>query len=325
MALSQARTGLLAGHLTRRKSLARRFVTALSKYRFFYLMFLPGLLYFIIFYYIPMFGVIIAFKDISPFEGVRGILSAPWVGFKHFSRFLNSVFFWNLMRNTIVIRGLKLLWGFPAPILLALLLNDVRVGTFKRVVQSISYLPHFISWVVVAGLTFAMLSTEVGLINNIFKPLGIDPIPFLRDERYFRSVLVITDMWKVTGWSSIIYLAAITGIDPELYEAAVIDGANKIQQAWYITLPSIALVIVIQLIFAVGNMLNAGFEQILLLYSPVVYNVADIIDTYVYRVGLQDMEYSFAAAVGVFKSIVALVLLLGTNKVAHKLGYTGIW
>jgi putative aldouronate transport system permease protein len=272
-----------------------------------------------------MFGIIIAFKDISPFGGVRGIFEAPWVGFRQFSRFLNSMFFWNLMRNTVVIRALKLVWGFPAPILLALLLNEVRLKRFKRVVQTISYLPHFISWVVVSGLVFSLLSKEVGVVNVALESLGFKPVAFLLEPKYFRSILVLSAMWKGIGWSSIVYLAAITSIDPELYEAATIDGANKVQQALHITIPGISLIIVIQLIFSIGNMLNAGFEQVLLLYSPRVYEVADIIDTYVYRVGIQGLEYSFAAAVGLFKSVVALILLLITNKVAHKFGYPGIW
>jgi putative aldouronate transport system permease protein len=300
-------------------------LAAINKYKFYYLLAVPGLLYFIIFHYIPMFGIIIAFKDISPFGGVAGILDAPWVGLKHFERFINSVFFWNIMSNTIIIRVYKLAIGFPAPIILALLLNELRILWFKRIVQTISYLPHFISWVVVAGLSYALMSQEVGLINDVIKSAGGEPIAFLRDPKYFRSVLVATATWKGIGWSSIIYLAAMTSIDPAQYEAAALDGASKLQRAWHITLPGIALVIVIQLIFAVGALLNAGFEQILLMYSPVVYNVADIIDTYVYRVGLLSMEYSFAAAVGLFKSVIALILLLLTNKAAHRLGYPGIW
>jgi len=317
------RRTISAAHVQR--SRARELWTAIVKHKFYYLMVLPGLLYFIIFHYLPMFGIIIAFKDIDPFAGFAGIFSAPWVGLKHFERFVDSVYFWNILRNTVLIRAYKLLFGFPAPIILALLINEIRMLRFKRVVQTISYLPHFISWVVVAGLAYAMLSPEVGLVNHALEAIGLGPIPFLRDERYFRSTIVGLNIWKAIGWGSIIYLAAITGIDPTLYEAAVMDGANRFQQARYITLPGISLVIVIQLIFAIGEMLNAGFEQILLLYSPVVYNVADIIDTYVYRTGLLSLQYSFAAAVGLFKSIVALALLLMANKVAHRLGYPGIW
>lgn len=311
----------------RRKSgRMRQQLKEINKYRFFYLLALPGLLYFVIFHYIPMFGVIIAFKEVSPFGGVAGIFTADWVGLKHFKRFYDSIFFWNVMRNTVLISGYKILFGFPAPIILALMINEVRRhDLFKRIVQTISYLPHFISWVVVTGLILALLTTQGGLINTLIKSLGGEPILFLGDENYFRSILVISHVWKTIGWSSILYLAAMSSISPSLYEAAAIDGANLFQQAWHITIPGIAFVIVILFIFETGRLFNAGFEQILLLYSSQVYSVADIIDTYVYREGLIGLKYSFAAAVGLFKSVLALVVLLATNKLAHRLGHTGIW
>jgi putative aldouronate transport system permease protein len=294
-------------------------------HRFYYYLIIPGMLYFLIFDYIPMFGIIVAFKDISPFEGVRAIFTNDWVGFKHFIRFWNSYYFWNVMRNTLLISGYKLLIGFPASILLALLLNELRNAVFKRIVQTISYLPHFISTVVVAGLAMMILSTDGGFVNAIIVQFGGEPIHFLGNPLYFRSVLVISHVWQTIGWGSILYLAAMTGIDPGLYEAAKMDGASRIRQAWHITLPGIAPVIAILLILSIGGLLNAGFEKVLLLYSPAVYEVADIIDTYVYREGLSKLDYSFATAVGLFKNVLAMFLILGANYIAKKMNQTGIW
>lgn len=298
---------------------------AVRKYRFYYYLILPGMLYFLIFDYIPMFGVVIAFKDISPFEGVQGVLTGKWVGFDHFIRFFNSYYFWNVMRNTFLISFYNLLFGFPASILLALLLNELKHVVFKRVVQTISYLPHFISTVVVAGLLMMMLSTDSGLINAIIVLFGGEPILFLGEPAYFRSILVLSHVWQSIGWGSILYLAAMSGIDPGLYEAARIDGASRFRQAWHITLPGITHIIAIMLILSIGGLLNAGFEKVLLLYSPAVYEVADIIDTYVYREGLTSLNYSFATAVGLFKNLLAMVLILGANYIAKKMNQTGIW
>ncbi len=292
---------------------------------FYYALFLPVAAYFIIFKYVPMVGVIIAFKDVKPFMSMGEIVTAPFAGFKHFVNFFESYFFWDLMENTLMISLYKTLWAFPAPILLALLINEVHNVMFKRVTQTISYLPHFFSMVIVAGLVYVVFGVQGGLINNLVKLFGGDSQHFLGDLRWFRTILVGTTVWQTVGWGSILYLAAMAGLNPETYEAAMIDGASKIQQIRHITLPGISHVIVILLIFRIGDLLDAGFEQILLLYSPAVYEVADIIDTYVYRAGLLDLRYSFAAAVGLFKSILALFLLLGANKLAHRLGHTGIW
>ncbi|GGD50889.1 ABC transporter permease [Paenibacillus nasutitermitis] len=297
----------------------------LRKNKLYYALILPGLLYFIIFHYVPLYGIIIAFKDVAPFDGLRGIFSSEWVGLKHFRTFMGSYYFWDILGNTIIISFYRLLFGFPAPIILALLMNEVRVAAFKKFVQTISYLPHFISMVVMAGLITTVFALDGGILNGLLQKLGVDPVYFLGDTNYFRSVLVTTGIWKEVGWGTIIYLAAITGIDPQQYEAAVIDGASKIKQIWHITLPGMMFVIVIMFIFAVGGLLNAGFEQIFLLYSPPVYKVADIIDTYVYRKGMVEMQYSFATAVAIFKSAIAMVLLLGTNYLAKKLNQEGIW
>ena len=298
---------------------------AIYKNRFYYLLALPGLLYFLIFHYLPMFGIIVAFKDITPFSGLDGILNEPFVGLVHFRNWIRSYYFTNVMGNTLIISGLKLLVGFPAPIILALLINEVRSTWFKRGVQTISYMPHFLSVVVVSGMVMNLLSSQGGLINQVVVALGGTSHAYLTDPGYFRSILVSSHVWQHVGWGTILYLAAMSGIDPQLYEAAMIDGANKWQQIRHITLPGITFVIVILFIFAIGGLLNAGFEQILLLYSPSVYSVSDIIDTYVYRSGLLGMQYSFATAVGVFKSILAMILLLGANWVARRLGQTGIW
>ncbi|RAV20893.1 sugar ABC transporter permease [Paenibacillus contaminans] len=300
-------------------------LTLLKKNKLFYWLLLPGTIYFLIFHYIPLYGVVIAFKDVTPFDGFEGIFTSEWVGLKHFENFVNSYYFWNIMRNTVLISLYRLLFGFPAPIILALLINEVRIEAFKRIVQTISYLPHFLSMVIVAGLVTTLLTTDGGIVNVFLQKLGFDSIFFLGDKSYFRSVLVVSGIWKEVGWGTIIYLAAIAGIDPQLYEAAVVDGAGRFKQMWHITLPGIMFIVVIMFIFAVGGLLNAGFEQILLLYSPTVYDVGDIIDTFVYRRGLLEMQYSFAAAVGLFKSVIALVLIIGTNYIAKKLGHDGIW
>ncbi|TLS53336.1 sugar ABC transporter permease [Paenibacillus antri] len=311
--------------MSRKGGLPLKLWPAVRLHRFYYYLILPGMLYFVVFDYIPMFGIVIAFKDLSPFEGVRGIFTGDWVGFKHFVRFWNSYYFWNVMRNTLLISGYKLLFGFPASIALALLLNELRHVMFKRVVQTISYLPHFISTVVVAGLAMMILSTDGGLINAVIVHFGGEPIHFLGSPDHFRSVLVISHVWQSIGWGSILYLAAMTGIDPGLYEAARMDGAGRLRQAWHITLPGITPVIAIMLILSIGGLLNAGFEKVLLLYSPAVYEVADIIDTYVYREGLTQLNYSFATAVGLFKNVIAMILILGANYIAKRMNQTGIW
>jgi putative aldouronate transport system permease protein len=294
--------------------------------RFLYLLAALPLLYFVVFHYLPMAGIIIAFMKYDPFMGVDAMFDfSNWVGLRHFRNFFNSIFFWNVMSNTLLISLYKLIFGFPIPILLALLINEVRVSWFKRSVQTISYLPHFFSMVVVAGIVKAILTTQGGLVNQVVVAMGGEPKAFLTDPNLFRSILVTTSIWQQAGWSSIIYLAAMATVSPELYEAAVMDGANRFQRMRYITLPSISFAIVITLIFAIGGLLNAGFEQILLLYSPAVYQVSDIIDTYVYRAGLIGRQYSFGAAVGLFKSVLALILMYLANKMAQRLGQPGLW
>ena len=294
--------------------------------RFLYALAALPLLYFVIFRYLPMVGLIIAFQKYDPFLGIGAMFSMEnWVGLQHFRNFFDSIFFWNIVRNTVVISFYKLLFGFPLPIILALLINEVRITLFQRTVQTISYLPHFFSMVVAAGIVRAMLTPQGGLLNQAIVAFGGEAQAFLTDPALFRSILVTMDVWQQAGWNSIIFLAAMATINPEMYEAAAMDGANRFQRMWYVTLPSISFAIVIILIFRIGGMLDAGFEQILLLYSPSVYSVSDIIDTYVYRAGLIGRQYSFGAAVGLFKSVLALILMYMANKVAQYLGQEGLW
>ena len=289
--------------------------------RFLYALAALPLLYFVIFQYLPMAGVIIAFQDYDPFLGLYDMFRLDrWVGLKHFRNFFDSIFFWNVMRNTVVISLYKLVFGFPLPIILALLINELRMRVFQRTVQTISYLPHFFSMVVAAGIVRAMLTPQGGLLNQLVVSLGGEPKAYLTDPDLFRSIIVTMDVWQHAGWNSIIYLAAMATINPEMYEAAAMDGANRFHRMWHVTLPSIAFAIVITLIFRIGGMLNAGFEQILLLYSPSTYSVSDIIDTYVYRAGLIGRQYSFGAAVGLFKSLLAFIMMYIANKIAHNLG-----
>lgn len=290
------------------------------------LMVIPGVILVFIFSYMPMYGVITGFMDYNLFTGSR-IWENPWVGFKHFEAFFNGPEFERLIRNTVVISLLKFFIGFPAPILLALMLNEVRHMFFKRTVQTLTYLPHFLSWVIVAGLTMSMLSTENGSVNMLLKSVGLinEPINFLGMKEYFWSILISANVWKEIGFNSIVFMAAIAGIDPALYEAADIDGASKFKQIFNITLPSIMPVVIIFMILAIGNLVNAGFEDILLLATnPVLRPVSDVIDTYVYRVGLGTHRYSYAVAIGLFKAIVSVTLLTIANYMARRSG-NSLW
>jgi putative aldouronate transport system permease protein len=286
-----------------------------------YLFLLPGLVYFLLFKYLPMYGVIIAFQDFSPFLGISG---SEFVGWKHFIRFFTDDEFITVFRNTLLISLYKLLFGFPVPVVLALMLNEARIRWFKRTAQTLFYIPHFFSWVVFGGIVIQALSAD-GMVNSLLALFGIEPVMFLGSKAYFRSILVISDIVKESGWASIIYLAAIAGVDPSLYEAARIDGAGKLREIWHITLPGIRSTIVILLILRLGSVLELGVQQVFMLYNPLVYEVGDIIDTYVYRVGLTQQKYSFAAAVGLFQSTVGLILIYLSNQVAKRLGGGGLW
>jgi|HigsolmetaAR203D_1030402.scaffolds.fasta_scaffold00582_4 putative aldouronate transport system permease protein len=290
--------------------------------RYLYLLMLPGLLLILVFKYAPMYGVVIAFQDYNIYKGISG---SDWVGFAQFERLFRSPDFYEILRNTILISLYKLIASFTLQILLALLLNELKNEWFKRVTQSVIYLPHFISWVIFSGIIITFLNPVDGVVNEIIKYFGGRPIDFLGDVRYFRSMLVITDVYKEVGWGTIIYLAAMTGVNAELYEAARIDGASRFRQVWHVTLPAIRPVIIILVILSLANILEAGFQQIFLLYNALVYDVADIIDTYVYRVGIQEANYSYATAAGLFKSVVAMTLILTVNTIVKKTGQDGLW
>ncbi|WP_088830907.1 ABC transporter permease [Paenibacillus tyrfis] len=290
--------------------------------KYLYLLLLPGMLFIIVFKYIPMYGLVIAFQEYNILQGVGG---SDWVGFYQFEKLFTMLDFTNVFKNTLIISTLKLIWGFPAPIVLALLLNEVKQLVFQRFVQTVVYLPHFISWVIFSGIIIIFLNPVDGLVNQVMGWFGGAPIDFLIEKSYFRSILVATDIYKEVGWGTIIYLAAISGINPQLYEAAIVDGAGRFRQMWNITLPSIRHVIVILFILSLGNILDAGFLQTLLLYNPLVMDVADIIDTYVYRKGIVDASYSLGAAAGVFKSVIALILVAASNQLAKRFGEEGLW
>lgn len=294
----------------------------ISRNRYLYLLLLPGLIYFIIFKYGPMYGVIIAFQDYNMIKGISG---SEWVGLEQFERLFRTSTFKQVFMNTFIISLLKLVFGFPAPIVLALLLNEIRHRVFKRVTQSIMYLPHFVSWVIFSGIIISFLNPVDGLFNFIIKEFGGDPINFLIRSEYFRTILVTSDIYKGMGWGTIIYLAAITGVNLELYEASRIDGASRMRQTWHITLPAIRPVIFIMLILSLGGILEAGFEQIYLLYSPLVYEVADVIDTYVFRMGIQRANYSLATAAGLFKSVIGLFFIVSANAIVKRFGGDGLW
>lgn len=297
----------------------------LKRDRFIYLLMLPGILYYIIFKYLPMFGIVIAFEDYKPFFGIRGIFTSEWVGLKHFQKFFRSAYCLRLIKNTLVLSFYSLIWCFPLSIILALFINEMRGKWFKKTVQTVSYLPHFLSAVIVCGMIRNLTSVDGGLVNAIVMKLGGEAVPFLGLPEYFRTIYTVSEVWQSIGWESIVFIAAMTGIDRELYEAAMVDGAGVFRRMWSITLPGIMPVITIMLILRVGQILNLGYEKVLLLYSPQVYSTADIISTYVYREGLINQNYSFAAAVNLFTSLISLILVLGTNRITKKLGQEGIW
>lgn len=299
----------------------KKWINDIVRDRYLYLLLLPGLIMLMIFKYAPMYGLSIAFKDYNIFAGIN---ASQWVGMLQFERLFRNPNFIQIISNTFIISTAKLIFGFPAPIILSLLLNEIKNLKFKKFTQTVVYLPHFISWVIFGGIIIDFLSPD-GIINELIQIFGHQPINFLIRKDLFRSILVSTNIYKSIGWGTIIYMAAISTIDPALYEAAIIDGATKVQRIWKITLPMIKSVIIILFILSLGNILNAGFEQIFILYNPIVYETGDILDTYVYRKGIVSTNYSLATAAGLFKSVIALVLIIGTNKIATIFGEDGIW
>lgn len=293
----------------------------IKKYKHVYIILAPVLLYYLIFCYIPMGGNVIAFQNFSAGKGIWG---SPWVGLKHFSDFLSSHTFWRLIRNTIMINLYGLVIGFPAPIILSLLLNELRGTRFKRTVQTITYMPYFISTVVIVGIMLDFLASN-GVVNNIIALFGVDPIQFMARPDMFWMVYTISEVWQGVGWGSIIYLSALSGIDEALYEAAAIDGAGRFRRLWHITMPGILGTIMIMLILRIGQMLSLGFEKIMLIYNPSIYETADVISTYVYRKGILELSYSFSTAVGLFNSVINFVLLVSANQLSKRFTNTGLW
>ena len=289
--------------------------------KYVYLMLVPVVAYYVVFYYVPMYGLQNAFKDYSP--GL-GMWHSEWVGFRHFEDFFNSYYFWRLLRNTLLLSFYELLFGFPASIILALLLNELRSAALKRFVQTVTYMPHFISIVVISGMLVDFLARD-GLINNILGWFGVEPIAFLRESSWFRTIFVSSNIWQNVGWGSIIYLSAISSIDPSLYEAAKVDGASRWKQVMHVTLPGIMPTVVILLILQIGSFMTVGTDKILLLYNSTTYETADVIGTFVYRKGILESNFSYSAAVGLFNSIINFTLLVLANAISRRTSDNKLW
>ncbi|MDF2922458.1 MAG: sugar transporter permease [Paenibacillaceae bacterium] len=303
-------------------SFRKRALKDFYRNKYLYMMVIPVVLYYFIFHYLPMYGAVIAFKQ---FNIGRGIWDSPWVGLKHFQDFFGSIYFGRVLRNTLLINLYGLIFGFPAPIILALLLNELRAKLFKRFIQTVTYLPHFISLIVICGMIIDFVSRN-GIINDLVAWLGGERSALLGDPGNFRTIYVVSGIWQEVGWGSIIYLAALSGINPELYEAARVDGAGRWRQMWNVTLPGLAPIIVILLILRIGHMMDVGFEKIILLYNPTTYETADVISSYVYRKGLSgSYEYSASAAIGLFGSLVNTSLLVFANWTMKKWSGNGLW
>lgn len=295
---------------------------AIWKNRAVYLMILPGLLYFLVFKYAPMWGLIISFQDYKPYKGVLG---SEWVGFAHYRRLFTDPVFWNILKNTLILFLMNLVFYFPVPIVLALMLNEVRHHWYKRTVQTVVYLPHFMSWVIIVSISFVMLTMDGGIVNRLLEAAGIGKINFLLSPEWFRPIYILQVIWREAGWGTIVYLAAIATVDPQLYEAARIDGAGRFRQIWHITLPAIRGVIVVLLILKIGDVLELGFEHVYLLLNAMNREVAEIIDTYVYTAALRQGQFSYSTAIGFFKSFVGLVLVVIANRLAKKFGEEGVY
>jgi putative aldouronate transport system permease protein len=300
----------------------KAFSRALWRHRWLYMLMTPSLLYFLIFRYGPLWNAQIAFKDFRPLDGVWG---SAWVGFEHFETFVNSFYFEQLIVNTVFFSTAKLALGLPMAVILAIALHETWLKRFRTIVQTAVYLPHFLSWVIMFGVLLTILSPGNGLINNIIEQLGGEPITFLTSPAWFRPVVILSDMWKETGWSTILYLAALLAISPDLYEAATVDGASHFQRIWHISIPGILPVIVMVTLLRLGNILDAGFNQIFVLYSVPVYSVGDIIDTWVYRQGILQFQFSLATAVGLFKGVIGLVLILCANQITRRIAQQGLY
>ena len=300
----------------------RRSWIYICRNKYLYLMLLPGFAMFVLFRYVPMYGILIAFKDFSFREGILG---SPWIGLENFRYMFELRAFRDVFVNSVVLSALRLIVCFPAPIILALMINEIPGILFKRSLQTIIYLPYFISWVIIGGILVTLLSPSWGVVNVLIKELGFEPIFFLGDDRYFRGVAVFSSLWKQAGWDTIIYLAAITAVNPELYESSTIDGANRLQQIIHITLPSIRPTIVILLILNIGNLMNNGFEQIYMLQNSINLRVSQVFETYTFQLGIQNGRFAFATTVGLFSSVVGFILLSMGNWFAKAIGEEGLF
>lgn len=294
----------------------------LNKYKLLYLMIFPGLLYFLIFKYLPMGGLVIAFQDYQPYLGITG---SPWVGVKHFVRLFTEPTFFMLLRNTLILFGMNIVIFFPLPIIVALMLNEVTSRRFKNMVQTIIYIPHFMSWVIIVSISYVFLTLDGGVINEMIANLGGEKVSFLTSPEWLRTIYIFQIIWKELGWSTIIYLAAITVVDPQLYEASEMDGAGRLRKTWHVTLPAIRPVIITLLILKIGSTLDLGFEHMYLLLNSLNREVAEIFDTYIYTAGLKNGQLSFSTTVGMFKGVVGLVLVIAANKFAKKIGEDGVY
>ncbi len=293
----------------------KRVLRIMWRHRWIYIMLIPPIAYYIIFRYIPLFNAQIAFRDFKP---LLGVVQSPWVGLKHFRTFVNSFYFDQLMANTLIFSGSKLILGMPMAIILALALHETRFLFFRSLVQTVTYLPHFLSWVVMFGILLTILSPNNGLLNDVLEAFGLPATAFLTAPGWFRQIVVGSDIWKETGWSTILYLAALLTVNPELYEAAAVDGASRLRRVWHISLPTLVPVIVLVTLLRLGNILDAGFNQIFVLYSVPVYSVGDVLDTWVYRQGILEFEFSLATAVGLFKGAIGLALIVTANRLARR-------
>ena len=310
------------GFLDRLKAWFAMLVKDLRINKGLYLLALPGFMFYILFHYAPMYGLTIAFKDYSQAYGIMG---SPWVGLEHFKTFFGSIYSWQIIRNTLLINLYSLIFYFPLPIVLALLLNELRSQAYKKVVQTITYLPHFISLVVMCGMIVNFVG-PTGIITQFVNFLtGKNYVNLLHEAKFFRTIYIVSALWKDIGWSSIIYLAAISGLDMEIYEAARIDGAKKLRQLWHITLPGIAPTIIILLIMQIGTMMTVGSDKIILLYNPVIYETADVISSHVYRIGLVENNPCYSAAIGLFNSVINCALVYGANWFSRKISETSLW
>ncbi|MGG4127392.1 sugar ABC transporter permease [Paenibacillus illinoisensis] len=299
-----------------------KWLSALRRDRSLYLLALPGILFFLVFKYIPMWGIVIAFQDYSPFRGIQG---SEWVGLQHFTTLFANPDFTLLFRNTLAISLLNLILFFPFPILISLGLNELRNVTYKRLIQTVIYMPHFLSWVIIAGLTLLLFAKGTGLVNELFALWGWPRVDFLTNPDSFWIMVTLQAMWKEAGWGTIVFLAAMASVDTQLYEAARMDGAGRLRQIWHITLPAIRSVIVVLLILRLGDIMEVGFEQIFLMYNGAVSEVAEVFDTYVYRTGIEQGDFSYSTAVGLFKSVVGLVLVVIANRLVKRMGQEGVY